>query len=310
MKILLFGKRGQMGKGLCRLLAPLGALTALDRDSAKFPADFERPHELAASLRALRPDVIVNAAAYTAVDRAENEPERAALLNVVAPRVLAQEAAVIGAWLVHYSSDYVFDGSGCHARDESAATAPLNVYGRTKLEGEEHIRASGCKHLILRTSWVHSAHGENFIRTVLRLATERKSLQVVDDQIGAPTDADLLAQITTHAIRAVMCEPSLGGTYHAVAAGETSRFECARLAIDLARQRGLPVRVAPESIEAVATAARTAVAQRPLNSRLATGKLRGAFGLALPTWQAGVERTVAGLVAADEQRAAACEPVH
>ncbi len=241
-------------------------------------------------MRALRPDVIVNAAAHTAVDKAEAEPELAASLNADAPRVLAAEAAALGAWLLHYSTDYVFDGSGDTARDEAAATGPLNVYGRTKLDGENAIRASGCKHLILRTSWVYAARGGNFARTMLKLAAEREALQVIDDQIGAPTGADLLADITAHAMRAVLREPQLGGTYHAVAAGETSWFGYARFVIEWARAHGLPVKVAAEAIKPVPSSAYPSAARRPLNSRLATAKLQRAFGLTLPHWQAGVER--------------------
>jgi len=290
MKILLFGKGGQVGWELQRSLAPLGELTALDFDSTDHHADFSRPAALAATVRALRPDVIVNAAAHTAVDKAESEPDLAAALNAEAPKVLAAEAAALGAWLVHYSTDYVFDGSGDAPRDESAATDPLSVYGRTKLDGEHHIRASGCRHLILRTSWVYAARGRNFARTMLKLAAERDALSVIDDQIGAPTGADLLADITAHAIRAAQREPRLGGTYHAVAAGETSWHGYARFVIEWARTHGLPVKVAADAIEAVPTSAYPTPARRPLNSRLATGKLRRAFGLTLPHWQTGVER--------------------
>jgi dTDP-4-dehydrorhamnose reductase len=290
MKIVLFGKGGQVGWELQRSLAPLSELVALDFDSTDFHADFSRPAQLADTVRALRPDLIVNASAHTAVDKAESEPEFAALLNAEAPRVLAAQAAAIGAWLVHYSTDYVFDGSGSAPRDENAATGPLSVYGRTKLDGEDAIRASGCKHLILRTSWVYAARGGNFARTMLKLAAERESLAVIDDQIGAPTGADLLADITAHAIRAVRHEPQLGGTYHAVAAGETSWHGYARFVIEWARAHGLPIRVAADAITAVPTSAYPTPARRPLNSRLDTRKLRGAFGLALPPWQPGVER--------------------
>jgi dTDP-4-dehydrorhamnose reductase len=290
MKILLFGKGGQVGWELQRSLSPLGELTALDFDSTDFHADFSRPAALADTVRALQPDVIVNAAAHTAVDKAESEPEFAATLNAEAPRVLAREAAALGAWLVHYSTDYVFDGSGDAARDESAATGPLSVYGRTKLDGEDHIRAGGCQHLILRTSWVYAARGGNFARAMLKLAAERESLAVIGDQFGAPTGADLLADITAHALRAVQREPQLGGTYHAVAAGETHWHGYARFVIEWARAHGLPVKVAADAIKAVPTSAYPTPARRPLNSRLATDKLRGAFNLTLPGWQAGVER--------------------
>jgi dTDP-4-dehydrorhamnose reductase len=293
MKILLFGKNGQVGWELQRSLAPLGALTALDFDSTDFHADFSRPAALADTVRALCPDMIVNAAAHTAVDKAETEPDLAMALNAEAPRVLAGEAAALGAWLVHYSTDYVFDGRGNDPRDEAAATGPLSVYGRTKLDGENHIRASGCRHLILRTSWVYAARGGNFARTMLKLAAERDALSVIDDQIGAPSGADLLADITAHAIRAVQHEPRLGGTYHAVAAGETSWHGYARFVIEWARSRGLPIKVPTEAIRAVPTTAYPTPARRPLNSRLATDKLERAFGLTLPHWQTGVQRMLA-----------------
>jgi dTDP-4-dehydrorhamnose reductase len=290
MKILLFGKGGQVGWELQRSLSALGELIALDFDSTEFHADFGRPAALCDTVRALRPDVIVNAAAHTAVDKAESEPGFAATLNAEAPRVLAVEAAALGALLVHYSTDYVFDGSGDVPRDEDAATGPLSVYGRSKLDGENHIRASGCKHLIFRTSWVYAARGANFARTMLRLAAERDALFVIDDQIGAPTGADLLADITAHAVRTVLREPRLGGTYHAVAAGETSWRGYARFVIDWARAQGLPVNVASAAISAVPTSAYPTPARRPLNSRLATAKLQRNFGLTLPDWQSGVER--------------------
>jgi dTDP-4-dehydrorhamnose reductase len=290
MKILLFGKSGQVGWELQRALAPLGELVALDHRSADPHGDFEHPAALAHTVQALRPDVIVNAAAYTAVDRAEGEPERAALVNTEAPRVLAREAAAIGAWLVHYSTDYVFDGSGSTPRAEDAPTGPLSVYGRTKLEGEQHIRTSGCRHLILRSSWLYAARGGNFARTMLQLAAERDALAVVDDQHGAPTGADLLADVTAHALRAALANPSLAGSYHAVAAGETTWHRYAAFVIGWARAQGLPIRVAPGAVRAVPSSEFPSAARRPLNSRLDTGKLRAAFGLTLPPWEQGVLR--------------------
>jgi dTDP-4-dehydrorhamnose reductase len=290
MRVLLFGKGGQVGWELQRALAPLGELVALDFDSTELHADFTRPAQLAATVRAVAPDVIVNAAAHTAVDKAEQEPELAAALNAEAPRVLADAAAACGAWLLHYSTDYVFDGSGSAARAEDAPTGPLSVYGRTKLEGEQHVRASGCRHVILRTSWVYAARGGNFARTMLKLAAERDTLRVIDDQIGAPTGADLLADVSAHVLRAVRDDASLAGTYHAVAAGETSWYGYARRVVDWARANGLPVRVAADAIQAVPTSAYPTPARRPLNSRLATDKLRRTFGLSLPPWEVGVQR--------------------
>lgn len=291
MKILLFGKNGQVGWELQRSLAPLGELVALDFDSpGDLKADFSRPDTLAATVRAVRPDVIVNAAAHTAVDKAESEAELARHINATAPGALAREAAHLNAWLVHYSTDYVFDGSGNAPRGEDAPTGPLSVYGRTKLEGEDLIRASGCRHLILRTSWVYAARGGNFARTMLRLAAEREHLKVIDDQIGAPTGADLLADVTAHALRAARQRPELGGTYHTVAAGETSWHGYARFVIEWARQRGQAIKVAPEAIAAIPTSAYPTAAKRPLNSRLSTAKLRAGFSLTMPAWEVGVER--------------------
>ncbi|MDO9166328.1 MAG: dTDP-4-dehydrorhamnose reductase, partial [Rhodoferax sp.] len=222
MKILLFGKNGQIGWELQRSLAPLGELIALDRHNADRCGDLGNPQGLAATVQEVRPDVIVNAAAYTAVDKAESEPELAGTINALAPGVLAQEAARLGAWLVHYSTDYVFDGSGTRPWTEADTPAPLNVYGRTKLEGEQLIQAVGPQHLILRTSWVYAARGGNFAKTMLRLAQERERLTVIDDQFGAPTGAELVADVTAHAIRHLLKHPEDAGLYHLAAGGETS----------------------------------------------------------------------------------------
>jgi len=291
MKILLFGKNGQLGWELQRALAPLGELVALGSDSAPpLHADFAHPEALTATVRALRPQVIVNAAAHTAVDRCESEPERARAINAAAPAVLAREAQALGSWLLHYSSDYVFDGSGSAPWTEDAPTGPLSVYGATKLEGEQAIRASGCRHLILRTSWVYAARGGNFAKTMLRLAKERDRLTVVDDQIGAPTGAELLADVSAHALRSALQRPEVSGTYHAAAGGETSWHGYAQHVIEFARAAGQPIQVAAAAIEAVPTSAFPTPARRPANSRLATAKLRDTFGLTLPHWQTGVER--------------------
>jgi dTDP-4-dehydrorhamnose reductase len=293
MKILLLGKNGQVGWELQRSLATLGDLTALDFDSTDFRADFTDPESLAATVRALRPDVIVNSAAHTAVDRAESEPALARTINAVAPRVLAREAATLGATLVHYGTDYVFDGSGSAPRAEDAPTGPLSVYGTTKLEGEDAIRASGCRHLILRTSWVYAARGGNFAKTMLKLAAERDKLTVIDDQFGAPTGAELLADLTAHALRVLRERPELAGTYHAVATGETHWHGYATHVIEWARAHGHAVKVAPDAILPVPTSAFPTPAKRPLNSRLDTRKLRETFGVVLPPWQHGVERMLA-----------------
>ena len=291
MNILLLGCNGQVGWELQRALAPLGSLTACDFDSPEpWRADFSRPESLRVLVDKVQPQIIVNAAAHTAVDKAESEPDLARVLNATAPGVLAEAARARGALLVHYSTDYVFDGSGQAARAEDAPTGPLSVYGQTKLEGEQAIAASGCAHLILRTSWVYAARGGNFARTMLRLAAERDALQVINDQVGAPTGADLLADVTAHAIRAVRERPELQGLYHCVAAGETSWYDYARFVIEWARAQGRPIRVAPEAIGPIATSAYPTPARRPLNSRLDTRRLQTAFGLRLPHWQQGVER--------------------
>jgi dTDP-4-dehydrorhamnose reductase len=298
MKILLLGKNGQVGWELQRSLAPLGELVACDFDSpAPLTADFTHPESLAPLVRAVQPDVIVNAAAHTAVDKCETEPDLARALNALVPAVLAREAAALGALLVHYSTDYVFDGRGNMPRDEQAATGPLSVYGRTKLEAEQCIAGSGCRHLILRTSWVYAARGGNFARTMLRLAAERDELQVVDDQIGAPTGADLLADVTAHAIRSIDADPKLCGLYHCAAAGETSWFGYARFVIEWARSRGHALRLAPDALRPVSTRDYPSAAARPLNSRLDTQRLRNTFGLALPPWQLGVERMLGEVLA-------------
>ena len=297
MKILLLGKNGQVGWELQRSLALLGDLVALDFDSpAPLTADFADPGALAATVRAVAPDIIVNAAAHTAVDKAESEPDRAHAINATAPGVLAREAAARGAWLVHYSTDYVFDGGGSTPWVEDSPTGPLNTYGRTKLEGENLVRVSGCRHLILRTSWVYAARGANFARTMLRLAMERETLRVIDDQVGAPTGADLLADLTAHALRVALHRPEVSGTYHAVASGETSWHGYALEVIDFARRVGQPVRVANGAIEPVPTEAFPTPARRPHNSRLDTGKLRATFGVSLPPWQAGVQRMLAEVI--------------
>ncbi len=299
MNILLLGKGGQVGWELQRALSTLGAVTALGHDTLgpvacpDLRADFSQPEQVAALVRAVRPDVIVNAAAHTAVDKAESEPELARALNATTPGLIAQEAARLGALLVHYSTDYVFDGRGDQPRNETAPTGPLSVYGQTKLQGEQAIQASGCRHLIFRTSWVYGARGGNFAKTMLRLASERDQLKVIADQIGAPTGADLLADVTAHAVRTVQSQPArtdLLGLYHLVASGHTNWHDYARFVIEWARAHGLPVRVAPEAVLPIPTAEYPTPAQRPLNSRLDTAKVCQAFGLTLPHWQQGVER--------------------
>mgnify|MGYP001026638629 FL=1 len=290
MNILLFGSGGQVGWELQRSLSVLGQVTALDFDSPEHCGDFANPDGIAQTVRALRPDVIVNAAAHTAVDKAEGEPERARLLNATTPGVLAEEAARLGAWLVHYSTDYVFDGSGTRPWVEADAPAPLSVYGRTKWEGEQRIQQSGAKHLILRTSWVYAARGGNFAKTMLRLAQERERLTVIDDQWGAPTGADLLADVTAHAIRHLQARPQDGGLYHCVAAGETNWNLYANEVLALATIANPAINIKAKEVAPVPTSAFPTPAVRPHNSRLDTRLLCSTFGLVLPPWQQGVAR--------------------
>jgi dTDP-4-dehydrorhamnose reductase len=291
VKILLLGCNGQVGWELQRSLAPLGDVIACDFDStADLRADFSAPDSVGSLIDRIQPQVIVNAAAHTAVDKAESEADLARIINAVTPGVIAERSRALGALVVHYSTDYVFDGSGDRPRDELTATGPLSVYGKTKLEGEELICASGCRHLIFRTSWVYAARGHNFIKTMLRLAAERDELSVISDQIGAPTGADLLADVTAQAIGQVITGRGETGLFHCVAAGHTSWFDYARFVIEWARAQGMPVKVKPEAIRAVATEAYPTPAQRPRNSRLSTEKLQRVFSLTLPPWQHGVER--------------------
>jgi dTDP-4-dehydrorhamnose reductase len=302
MKILLLGPNGQVGWELQRSLAPLGDVVALDRHGPVMASDALAPvpafctgdltdlRGLRKTIETLRPDVIVNAAAHTAVDKAESEPELARTLNALAPGVLAGAAQTVGALLVHYSTDYVFDGSGTTPWREDAPTGPLSVYGRTKLDGERAIQASGCRHLILRTSWVYAARGGNFARTMLRLAAERDRLTVIDDQWGAPTGADLIADVSAHAIRETLRTPEKAGIYHLAAAGETSWNGYARFVLDTARALKPDIALKAQDVAPVPTSAFPTPAQRPLNSRLDTSRLREAFQLTLAPWQTGVRR--------------------
>lgn len=289
MKILLLGKNGQVGWELQRSLAPLGELVALDRHSVDgLSGDLSNLESLRTTIRQVKPDVIVNAAAYTAVDKAESETELADRVNGLASAVIAEEAATSGAWLVHYSTDYVFSGLGTTPWQETDTVAPVNYYGSSKLAGEQAIIASGCKHLIFRTSWVYGARGNNFAKTMLRLAKDRETLSVIADQIGAPTGADLIADVTALAIQQVIKRPELAGLYHLAAAGEVSWHGYASLVIDFAKAQGEELAVT--TVNPIETTAYPTPAQRPLNSRLNTQKLRDNFSLHLPDWQSGVTR--------------------
>ncbi|MGI4836539.1 MAG: dTDP-4-dehydrorhamnose reductase [Janthinobacterium lividum] len=293
MKILLLGKNGQVGWELQRSLTPLGELVSLDRHSTDYCGNLADRDGLRHTLQTLKPDVIVNAAAYTAVDKAETDRDTAMLINGLAPQVMAQEAQRSGALLVHYSTDYVFNGRGVEPWAESAVASPVNYYGQTKLAGEQAILASGCQHLILRTSWVYGARGSNFAKTMLRLAAERDTLNVIADQHGAPTSAELLADVTAHAITATLRQPALSGLYHLVPSGETSWHAYAQFVLDFARAQGKPLKTA--TVTPIPTSAYPTPAARPLNSRLSNQKLQQAFGLHLPQWQGGVERMLAEL---------------
>jgi dTDP-4-dehydrorhamnose reductase len=293
MKILLFGKNGQVGWELQRSLAPLGEVVALDRHSTEYCGDLLNPNGVALTVLSVKPDIVVNAAAYTAVDKAESDQANATTVNSEAPGAIALAAAKIGAALVHYSTDYVFNGSGSTPWRETDTTAPLSVYGASKLAGEQAIARSGARHLIFRTSWVYAARGGNFAKTMLRLAQEREALSVINDQIGAPTGADLLADITAQAISRLVAQPNLGGLYHLAAAGESSWHGYAQHVFAQARLQGLALKLKPEQLHAIPTADYKTAAQRPLNSRLDCSKLKSGFGLHLPHWTMGVNRMLA-----------------
>lgn len=292
MKILLFGKNGQVGWELQRSLAPLGRVIAVDRFSQEYCGDITDTAGITQIIRAIAPDVIVNAVAYTAVDKAENEPVLARQINAEATAVLAHEAKRAGAWLIHYSTDYVFDGSGSRPWLETDNPAPLNVYGQTKLEGEVAIRESGCLYLIFRTSWVYATRGNNFIKSILRLANERDELTVINDQIGAPTGADYLSDTTAHTIMMAINRPEFSGLYHLVAEGEISWHGYARFIINFAQAHGKQLKLKTDSIVPVPTSSFNTPAKRPHNSRLSTDKFQKTFRLNVPQWQIGVSRAL------------------
>lgn len=296
MNILLFGKTGQVGWELQRALAPLGNVIALDVHSKDFCGDFSNPEGIAQTVRRIKPDVIVNAAAHTAVDKAESEQEFAQLLNATSVEAIAKAAAEIGAWVIHYSTDYVFPGDGETPWQETDATAPLNVYGQTKLDGEKALQAHCAKHLIFRTSWVYAGKGNNFAKTMLRLAKDRTELSVINDQVGAPTGAELLADCTAHTIRVAQAKPEVAGLYHLVASNTTTWYDYAALVFEQAREAGIELAI--EKLNAVPTSAYPTPAKRPRNSRLNTEKFQRNFDLVLPSWEAGVKRMLAELFTA------------
>jgi len=311
MNIVLFGAQGQLGVQLSRALAPLGTLVRLGRGGvlggaaahAALCGDLAQAAALEATIRALRPDAVVNAAAYTAVDKAQSDRAGAYAVNALACAAMARACADTGAWLVHYSTDYVFDGSGTRAWREDDATRPVNLYGESKLAGEDAIRTLHARHLILRCSWVFDTVGQNFLLSILRAAMTRDSLRVVADQHGAPTRAALIADVTAHLLRSLSgAAPAEradapAGTYHLAPSGETSWHGYAVRLIQQALAHGLPVRCTPERIAAISSADYPTAAPRPFNSRLDTARLRERFDLALPPWQSGVDAVVAELAA-------------
>jgi dTDP-4-dehydrorhamnose reductase len=287
MRILLTGKHGQVGFELQRALAPLGEVHAVDYSEC----DLVNVAAICALVRSFKPDLIVNPAAYTAVDKAESEPTLAHAINAVAPGVFGEEAAKLGAWVVHYSTDYVFDGTKPEAYTEDDLTNPQSVYGRTKRDGEIALQASGVRHLILRTSWVVGAHGRNFAKTILRLALEREQLNIVADQHGVPTSAALLADVTAQLVRQKQREVGDHfpfGSYHVVASGETTWCDYARFVVSEGLAAGKPLKLSRDAIRPIPSSEYPTAAKRPANSRLDTGKLRRTFGMELPNWQSGV----------------------
>jgi dTDP-4-dehydrorhamnose reductase len=299
MKILLLGANGQVGWQLRRSLGVVGEVVPLHRHSEPRAADLGDPQALAGTIRAVAPDVIVNAAAYTAVDRAESEEPAAFAINALACETIAQEARRLGAWVVHYSTDYVFDGRGERPWRETDPTGPANAYGRSKLAGEQAV-ARLERHLVLRTSWVFDTWGQNFLKSILRAAAQRASLKVVSDQWGAPTRAALIADVTAHVL--VRLRPEHAGSYHLAAAGETNWHQYATLAVEHALACGMTLKSGPGQILPIASAEYPVAAARPANSRLDTKKLREVFGLVLPPWQDGVRAVVAELAALQSSR--------
>jgi dTDP-4-dehydrorhamnose reductase len=296
MRILLLGKDGQVGRALQPTLAPLGELAALGRAEA----DFERPNELARIVATHAPDIIVNAAAYTAVDKAEGDADRAGLINAAAVAALATEARRTGAWLVHYSTDYVYDGKKLDAYLETDPANPLGVYGATKYQGDLAVAASGCRHFIFRVSWVYAQGSNNFARAILRLARDRDALSVVADQVGAPTSAALVASTTASVLAKLRDAPAetetLAGLYHLAPHGAISRHAYAQELVRQAQALGANFKVRAGDIAAIATADYPTPAVRPLNSRLDTGKLVTAFGVDLPPWENDVRQWVVNTV--------------
>ncbi|MCW5617804.1 MAG: dTDP-4-dehydrorhamnose reductase [Nitrosomonas sp.] len=303
MRILLFGKNGQVGWELQRSLAPLaspGQLIALGTDSQTMCGNLADPAGIRETVQTVKPDMIVNAAAYTAVDKAEQESQLAQTVNAIAPGVLAEEARRLNAWFIHYSTDYVFDGGGDQFHIESDTPNPRNVYGKTKLAGETNIIDAGCRYVILRTSWVYATYGSNFIKTILRLAQERDQLRIVNDQIGAPTGAELIADVTAHIVQSLRnrgTEISSSGLYHLAAQGHTSWYGFAHYILTQAASANVSLKTTTGRLYPVPSTEYPTPAVRPLNSRLDTTKLQETFNLYLPDWQSGVFRTLSEILA-------------
>ena len=303
MKILLFGKNGQVGSALAPVLAARGEVIALGRDSlGGLSGDLSEPRRIVETIRRVTPDLVVNAAAYTTVDRAEEESTLAHTINAEAPTAMARACRESGALLVHYSTDYVFGGGGTRPWREDDPVAPVNAYGRAKLAGEEGVIASGCRQLIFRTSWVYSAGGNNFLKTMLRLSAERDKLQVIDDQWGAPTGATLIAEVTAKAIDVASGSAAMHGIYHLAPAGETTWYRYARFLIQRARNVGWPVIVSPDDIVPIGTEAFSTPAKRPLNSRLDCHRLEQSLGMRMPDWREGVAAVVDEIAATTAKR--------
>ena len=295
MKLLLFGSNGQVGWELQRSLAPLGSVKACDRHTV----DLENPRAVTAAINDYSPDVIVNAAAYTAVDKAESEPDKAQSVNAKAVELLANEAKRRNIWLLHYSTDYVFDGEKSGLYSETDKPNPLNTYGSSKLQGEIALQESGCRHLIFRTSWVYSARGSNFVKTIVRLAGEKDRMDIVADQVGAPTSAVFIADATATCLYRVAHGNEFGaqvvGVYHLTASGSTSWHGFARYLLDELHSRNSERRLRSQNVHPVTTARYRSAAKRPLNSRLDTQKLTDTFSIYPPPWQFHVQRLIAEL---------------
>ena len=295
MKLLLLGSNGQVGWELQRSMAMLGKLKACDRNTV----DFFDLDELRKLIRGYKPDVIVNAAAYTDVDKAESDEENACQINSKAVDLLAQEAKVLDAWLIHYSTDYVFDGEKMSPYIEEDKTNPLSVYGKTKLQGEEAIKKSKCKYLIFRTSWLYGTHGKNFFKTIIKLAQERDELRVVSNQIGAPTSAKLVADVTSLCLDKIAqnsySSKEISGIYHLTATGKASWYDFAKYVITEAKKSGGVFLTNPENIIAINASEYVLPAKRPANSLLDTQKLCKTFNLQLPVWKIHVDRVIRDL---------------